>query len=127
MTWSGDLELPHEGINDQHKALVAAVNAFADAARVDDDSDPTEMLIFLTRYAEEHFRDEEQLMIDTAYPEYANHRALHQAQFRDVEGHVQAFLVDGESAELLDFLRDWLRFHIGGPDRAFSSYLAARP
>ncbi len=126
MTWTPELELPHEGINVQHKALVAAVNAFAEAVRSAGEVDPMPTLVFITRYAEEHFRDEEALMIAAAYPDYASHRATHQALFGDVQSRVEAYIVRGDSATLLGFLEDWLRLHISGPDLVFARFLAAR-
>lgn len=124
--WSPDLDLPHAGINAQHKSLLAALNALADAVSRENDSDPTETLVFLTHYTEEHFRDEEALMVGSDFAGYDAHREEHNALFRAVEGRVQAFLAGGDAGELLDFLRDWFIGHICGCDRDFAHYLAER-
>jgi len=122
--WSKDLEVPHAGINAQHQSLLGALNALADVITSEGEADPTDTLVFLTRYTEEHFRDEEGLMKAAAYPSYAEHRAEHDALFREVEGRVQAFLAGGDPGALLDFLRSWFVGHICTCDRELAHYLA---
>jgi hemerythrin len=123
LSWSPDYDLPHPLINAQHQALLAALNAFAAATAADSEADPTETLVFLTKYTAEHFKDEERLMAQANYPHLAEHRAEHVALFEEVEDRVQAFIIDGDATGLLDFLRAWLLEHIGGADRQLAAYL----
>ena len=123
ISWSPDYDLPHPLINAQHQALLAALNAFAAATAVDSEADPTDTLVFLTKYTAEHFEDEERIMAQANYPHLAEHHAEHVALFEQVEARVQVFMLEGDATGLLDFLGDWLLGHIATSDRQLATYL----
>lgn len=127
MRWTEDLELPHEGINTQHKALVGAVNALHATRDAGNDADPLDILVFLTNYTDEHFRDEEALMRAANYPGLDAHRERHAALLDDVQRRVQRYIAgeDADLDELLTFLDGWLRHHIAGADRELVDFLTA--
>ncbi|MDR1603549.1 MAG: bacteriohemerythrin [Gracilibacteraceae bacterium] len=76
--WTKDLETGHALIDTQHRQLIKAINDLLAAcaggkgrAALDGTLD------FLARYTEKHFGDEEKLQLQFKYPDYKNHKKLH--------------------------------------------------
>jgi hemerythrin len=76
--WTKDLETGHAGIDMQHKQLIKAVNDLLEAcssgkgrAKLDATLD------FLSHYTAKHFGDEEKLQQQFKYPDYPNHKKMH--------------------------------------------------
>lgn len=72
-----------------------------------------------------HFASEERLMQAHGYPEYAEHKAAHDALTSQV-GELQKDFETGHgglTVGLLQFLKNWLQHHIGGTDRKIVEFL----
>ncbi len=83
-----------------------------------------EVLIQLINYAENHFRDEEELMQRINYPEYEEHRAEHERLVLEVFEFKRRYEQKKVSKyDLLLFLRDWLVDHIIGTDLKIKNWL----
>ena len=98
-----------------------------DDARVDSEI-VSDTLTKLTQYASEHFRDEESLLEQAAYPGIEEHRKEHQ-QFREkiVQCCVATSIgVGNVPRELLAYLHDWLNHHLLEQDMKYKPFLAAR-
>jgi hemerythrin len=81
----------------------------------------------LVWYTKSHFKAEEVLMKRYAYPEFASHKAEHDAFAQQVAELVNDF-ESGRRAiavEVLDALQDWLKLHILQCDAAYSAYFQA--
>jgi len=120
--WNSSLETGYDKIDNQHRQLIAAVNTIVEASSTGKDGDRVvlDTLDFLTGYAIKHFADEEQLQIDYQYPDYLNHKKLHD-EFKVVVGDlVQQVSKDGPTPEIIDLvcttIGDWLYHHIQGDD-----------
>jgi hemerythrin len=80
----------------------------------------------LIDYTKRHFADEEKLMQQSNYPDYIHHKELHDKLTAQVV-QFQTDLGSGKSAvtiQLLQFLKDWLKHHIGETDRKIAVYLS---
>jgi hemerythrin len=129
-TWTPDLALGVEGIDEQHRELFRRADRLLASARVDDDpGEILRVLGYLGEYVASHFRAEEALMADAAYPAdaAAAHRAEHArltARFRRMR---DGFARGGAGPELADEVRrevcEWLREHVSGTDRALARHL----
>jgi hemerythrin len=82
----------------------------------------------LVQYTVLHFTHEESLMRLHQYPNFARHKAEHDALTRKVM-EFQAEFNAGKIAmalEVLNFLQDWLQTHIKGSDFAYAACLKAK-
>ena len=128
--WDSGLETGYEKVDRQHKQLVIAVNNLMEAsAQGRGDKAVLETLDFLTGYAIKHFADEEQLQIDYKYPEYLNHKRLHD-EFKLVVGDLTKRVTkEGPTVEMIDIVSStvgaWLLNHIKGDDFRMAAFIKA--
>ncbi|MDR1247457.1 MAG: bacteriohemerythrin [Clostridiales Family XIII bacterium] len=77
-TWSKDLETGSELIDSQHKQLIEALGNLMDACSGGKGRVVLEETMdFLESYTAKHFGDEEALQKQYAYPDYPNHKKMH--------------------------------------------------
>ena len=82
----------------------------------------------LVQYTMQHFTHEESLMRLHQYPNFASHKAQHDALARQVV-EFQAEFNAGKIAmalQVLNFLQDWLQNHIKGSDFAYAACLKGK-
>jgi len=82
----------------------------------------------LVQYTKVHFQQEERLMQGADYPNFAAHKAEHEALLRRVHEMQQQF-ANGRvamSTDVLHFLKNWLEKHIMGTDQQYVPYLKAK-
>lgn len=123
-TGIGDVDEQHQylvGIINQYGALISENNIAEEDVRV--------ALFELSRYAEFHFKEEEQLMRDKGvYPSHIEqHIKVHRAFMAEVAS-MQSFIHqqdDGSAEQLLDFLIHWLAYHILGIDQNLARQIKA--
>ena len=124
MPWSDAMSVQVASIDGQHKHLVEMINTLhremhehrgllAQRKTIDE----------MVGYAATHFAAEEKLMKKLHYAETDSHARAHEAftvKARDLKQKA-----DGDgfilTAEILDFLKDWLIKHIMGVDRRYVS------
>lgn len=126
VTWSDELSVGIQEIDEQHKVLVSILNEMHDAVR--HNHGPEASLAILDRlieYTKIHFAVEESLFRIFDYPGYEDHHAEHAALLKEAQI-MRAKVVSGESKvsfKLLHFLRMWLTEHIMGSDMDYADYL----
>ncbi len=112
-------------IDFQHRRLLTLLNLLHDkvqARRAPAIIDKA--LIELINYAEEHFRDEEEVMERINFPYLDEHRAEHERLVIEVFAFKEKFDKGQVSVyDLLDFLKHWLIEHILGSDLKIKHYL----
>jgi hemerythrin len=78
--WNRDLETGNQMIDTQHRQLIEAINnLMAACATGKGRENLPETIDFLTAYTIRHFGDEEKLQQQSRYPDYPNHKKLHDA------------------------------------------------
>ncbi len=126
MEWHSALEVGHELIDADHRALVAALNQLH--AAMDQGQDQAEILKvlnFLRDYTVTHFQAEEALMFQQHYPGASAHFSAH----AELVLQVSDFIGDYRSGktmltvDILAFLESWLMDHILGLDKEFGGFL----
>ena len=128
--WDSSLESGYEKVDNQHKQLVAAVNNLMDASmNGKGDAAVKETLEFLTGYAVKHFADEEQLQVKFNYPDYLNHKRIHD-DFKVLVGEfVQKVNKEGPTEEIIETVSttigSWLLNHIKGDDFRMATFVKA--
>ncbi len=129
MRWDSSLQLGIGQIDEQHKQLVTMINdlhrAMKQRQTMATMSGILERLVSYTVY---HFGNEEKLFQKHGYPEYDQHKKIHET----LVGKVVEFKTKidrGDSTismELMDFLKDWLVTHIKGTDKKYVPFLQAK-
>lgn len=126
LKWSAKFSIGHPLIDQQHQRLFAMLAAIQQQVHNNDNKALLyQSLKELLAYTEYHFKDEEALMRQTAYPDYTLHRVLHDKLLNQVEDMLDN-LSNGEVVsidELLLFLTDWLVEHILVEDLALNKYI----
>ena len=128
--WDSSLESGYEKVDKQHRQLVAALNNLTEASESGKgDRVVMETLDFLTGYAIKHFADEEQLQIDYDYPDYLNHKRIHDDFKIKVGEFVGRVKKEGPTEEIIgtvgSAIGSWLLNHIRGDDFRMASYVKA--
>jgi hemerythrin len=126
--WSDDFSVKNRLIDTQHKELVRFTNDLFAACQ---SGGFTERISFIrtvqsaVNYAKEHFSTEERLMVQKNYPDYAKHKAEHDAFVAEVLRQVKQLdnmkEIKGEPFVL--FLKDWLLKHIAISDKKYTPYV----
>lgn len=125
LLWSSVWNTGITNIDRQHRSLLNQINGLFDAIKSQDPSGLPDMLMFLAGYVDAHFRDEEIAMEATGFPGLAAHRVIHDDMRRQVAELISKFEGDRSvlTADVIEFLMDWLVNHIDGQDRAMADYL----
>ena len=82
-------------------------------------------LNFLIRYTAEHFSEEEKLLEDYDFPDYAVHIKHHARLIREVQD-LKGKYAAGEmrmDMSIINFLKDWIINHILTEDRKYGPFL----
>ncbi|MDH4261458.1 MAG: bacteriohemerythrin [Spirochaetia bacterium] len=126
ITWSNDLALGIDEIDEQHKVLIEILNDVYDTVNsgTRDEKRLKKIVDGMLRYVNFHFVTEEMKMIKTNYSDYKTHKAQHDA-FVEKAMEFQAAFREGSTTlpeEMMGFLKDWLVNHIQGTDRQYVPY-----
>jgi hemerythrin len=127
-TWNPSLETGNSVIDSQHKELVKALNNLLEACKQGQSAEavgPT--LDFLISYTKRHFADEEALQKQSNYPDFPNHRKLHESLLKVVSDLAAEMKKGGPTPVLVNNLvrnvGDWLVNHIQKEDAKVAAHL----
>jgi hemerythrin len=129
--WDKSLEVGNQTIDGQHKQLIDALNSFL-KAREENRSfgELRKSLDFLNDYTIKHFFDEEQIQKKHEYPDYPNHKKLHESCKKVVRELQIQLIMKGPSDELFEDVKtkvgDWLVAHIKTQDSKIGAYLNSK-
>jgi hemerythrin len=126
--WQDNLSIGVLEIDIQHKLLFDKFNTFLNAYQSDGNTEGTlRMFWFLEAYAVTHFKEEEKLMQQVAFPAFPAHRQKHQAFIENVNQLKERLRVEGLSQALVtnltSFITSWLVQHISTEDRAIGAFV----
>jgi hemerythrin len=128
--WSNDLEIGDPIIDGQHKQLVETVNDLMHACKHGNHRDELKKTLnFLVDYTVKHFADEEAFQLKHNYPDYEQHKQLHDA-FKVTASEMAARLLqEGASvalvAEAHGVIGKWLFNHIRKEDLRIAEHIQA--
>jgi len=128
LAWNDSFLLGNALVDMQHQRLFELVSDLVGACM--DESDTAklkETLDFLVGYAVKHFTDEEAFQLECGYPDYENHRQIHEDFKKEVGRLVQRFEKSGSSAELSKDVNKtlvrWLVNHIQNEDKKIGEHI----
>jgi hemerythrin-like metal-binding protein len=128
IAWNRELETGNEAIDFQHKELFRLTSNLVEACTKGHGADVLgEALGFLASYTIKHFADEEALQVKYRYPDYANHKQLHN-DFKETAANLIAEHEAIGSAENLSnrvysIIVHWLIQHIKGEDAKIAAHI----
>ena len=124
--WSDQLSIGIDSVDKQHKVLINLLNKLNDAiAEGNADLILTEIFDGLSAYTVKHFAYEEELFKKYGYSGAEAHKHEHAELIKKVKN-LRQKMDEGDSmvnVEVLDFLKEWLTYHILISDKAFASFL----
>ena len=128
--WDSTLESGYDKVDNQHKQLIMALNNLMEASSGGKgDKAVMQTLDFLTAYAIKHFADEEQLQIDYHYPDYLNHKRVHEGFKATVGEFIKRVKKEGPTESIIDEVSSavgaWLLNHIRGDDFRMATHVKA--
>lgn len=125
--WDNHLSTGFRAIDLEHKRLVDLVNELHEYL-VSGSSLNLINAVFeqIARHTGGHFRHEEKLMVESNYPDYANHCLAHQELEKQITELLRGIDAGAPvfSQDLVDFLKNWLVNHILTMDKALGEYLS---
>jgi hemerythrin len=128
--WKRDYSVGCTEIDDQHQQLFHLADELHRAMMERRGKEALAgILKRLLAYTTYHFANEERLMRETGYPLYLEHRIQHEKLTKIAMEH-QRKMTSGESplsVDVLQFLSDWLKVHIGQSDQKLAAHLKNRP
>ena len=123
--WSDDYSVGIPSIDAQHQRLFEIFNELFDSLEKGEKRVIAKALGDMWQYTCDHFEYEEKYFARHKYPDGDAHKAEHAAVSKQVNEQVIKFN-DGSlelTTELADFLTNWLKNHINGTDKKYSSFL----
>jgi hemerythrin len=131
--WSDDYQVGIQRMDKQHDALFSTLNKLHDILMSHGDQSVIDKtLSHLIDQTRVHFQTEEAFMQEHNYPDYQDHKELHDVLLRQIEDVLETQLVLeshhlqqswAEKLDLADFLREWLISHIVDADKKLGVFL----
>ena len=126
LSWNESYSVNIKEIDEQHKRLLALVgNLHAAMLEGQGKQALGQVLDGVVGYAASHFASEERLMRTHGYPDYEEHRQIHERMTQKVLD-IQKQYHSGKvniTLETMKFLEDWVSKHILGTDKKYSPFL----
>ncbi|MBF0242019.1 MAG: bacteriohemerythrin [Desulfamplus sp.] len=129
ITWGPKLATGIEEIDLQHKELVRMVNALHKAMKLKVGiQESGDILDSLAKYTLYHFGHEEKLFKQYNYPEYNEHKKIHENLVATVVAFQKDFKAGKASlsVDLMNFLTDWLKNHIMKCDMKYAPFFKSK-
>ena len=127
ITWSPDLSIGHDLIDDQHQKLFSLANKLAAATQIPSPLEAaSEIFCELADYAFEHFSLEEELMRISHYGDSPEHIVAHWSFLQQLSVFITDFEKGRASAirDCLGYLQIWFKEHISIEDKRLGRHLA---
>lgn len=127
LEWNPKFSVGVSALDAEHKVLIGMINSLHDAMKAGKGKELLEKILDdAAKYALNHFANEEKLMMQYRYPEYKEHKAIHDNFAKKVgELRLQSQQNTLSSGELLKILQDWLITHITDTDKKYGPFLSA--
>ncbi|WP_028829579.1 bacteriohemerythrin [Proteocatella sphenisci] len=126
--WKDSLTTGNTTIDSQHKELVNAANELLEACS---QGKGREEIVrtgkFLLGYTKKHFGDEERLQLKSKYPDYDNHKKLHEILVKEVNNLVSDLESQGPTVVLVgkinNLISGWVFDHISREDIKVATHI----
>lgn len=126
INWDESLSVNIASIDEQHKKLINLINEFYQKINEKSNNELISGLINEMReYIILHFTTEEELFKKYNYPGFENHKKEHDKFVSKVNDLQDRFNNNKVilTYEITSFIKDWIKNHIQGTDKEYSSFL----
>lgn len=126
--WKDSLKIGVPLIDSEHKELCDRIDQlFAACSQGKGRDEIMKTVEFLESYTIKHFSDEEKLQRSSAYPKFAEHKAMHDFFTKKIADFKKELAEHGATISVVSqtnyFLMDWLLNHIQKMDSELSGYI----
>ena len=121
--WSEEFSTANSEIDTQHKEWLAIYNKAHDRMMSSNDTEfkstGIDALMEMSDYSRYHFAKEEEWMASIGFPGMDQHKRLHRAFTREIEGMVQDLQKGNHvlNSEIIKRIENWLTHHILNEDQ----------
>lgn len=124
--WNDNLATGVKTIDDQHKSIFDKANEIFDMGKNTKPKELKEIISFLISYTNNHFLDEEQLMLENHYGSFIEHREQHNLFVKEIYKIYLRANNEEINEELFNDLKvliiQWLANHINNADKKFVDF-----
>lgn len=124
--WDEKLAIGISSIDRQHKSIFDKAEEILSLDQKTSKDDVMAIFSFLVKYSVNHFAEEEDLMINTNYPNFPKHREEHTYFMNElfkINGSIKDKGINEKNMDLLKLLIiEWLANHITENDRQFVEF-----
>lgn len=129
--WTEDLAVGIAEIDNQHRELFSRINQLLEACTQGKGKDAVSDIVrFLEEYVVVHFSAEEKLMEKYSYPDYRDHKKLHEQFVTDFSGLKEKLETEGPGPHIVIMTNrvvvTWLNSHIRNVDKNVGAYLKTK-
>ncbi|CAK7022388.1 hemerythrin family protein [Tissierella carlieri] len=121
--WTDDLKTGIDSIDKQHKSIFDKASEIFNLETNSSTKEIESIFVFLMSYANNHFYEEEILMMENSYENFIEHRRQHNYFIEEIYNIYQNIVNGHASEENLNNLKvliiDWLANHINGDDKKY--------
>jgi len=115
-------------IDNQHRTLIDALNQFVEACSLGKGRNQIEQTLnYLVSYTQNHFRDEERIQKQCAYPDANTHMLIHSQFIVQISALMKKFRQTGPTVvlvgELNKTMTDWVVNHITTEDKKIGEHI----
>lgn len=127
LVWNENLAINIPSMDSQHQQWIGLINALHEAVQKGENN-VYPIFVGMIGYTYTHFKDEEELLYKHDYPDYANHKKLHDEFIDKLEKLYNDLPKNKEvdwlsTMKVIRLLSDWLSHHIKFADRQYASFL----
>ncbi|MGQ3685760.1 MAG: bacteriohemerythrin [Candidatus Loosdrechtia sp.] len=123
--WDKSFSVGVRVLDEQHKQIVILINTLIEMSNVEVASEIiSDTLTKMTRYALEHFKDEEHYMLEYGYPGFSLQKSQHQEFKKKTAGFCIDTMAYTETVpmEISEFLKSWWTNHILKEDMKYKEF-----
>lgn len=125
--WNNSYLVGHKLVDFDHMTLVNITNELFNRVNQGfSDEEVAQTISCLIDYVEKHFQREEELFMESDYPDVAKHLAMHKDITKTVRDIGTVYRTNPGAInidEVLLFLKKWLTNHIMKADQGYAEYL----
>jgi hemerythrin len=122
LEWCEEASVGVPELDAQHRRLLELLGELVKHTQSGETVDSSAAIAELTRYAERHLQQEELWLRARHYPDYAEHKAEHDA-YRKKAAALQALAGRRDfGIRVANFVAEWWRFHIRVTDQRYARY-----
>lgn len=129
--WTPDLAVGVPEIDKQHQEIFRAIDELMEACKAGKGREAVgDVIDFLGDYVVKHFGAEEKAMSSLGYPDYENHKKLHDGFIQSYGKLKKQFEKEGPGINIViqtnKVVVDWLQNHIRHKDKELAAFLKTK-